>query len=163
MSCVSLEANVGCCALCARLHPDRVTGRDRDHRGPDRALLPAVQAAREAARRGQCINNLKQIGLALHNYQQSVNSLPNGHYGTGWNDWSCLVMLLPYMEQGNLYNTINFSNTGDAADPGDALNNTAIGAKLNVLICPSDIDRITNAYGHQNYCGNAGSCAGGVF
>jgi prepilin-type N-terminal cleavage/methylation domain-containing protein/prepilin-type processing-associated H-X9-DG protein len=120
-------------------------------------LLPAVQAAREAARRGQCINNLKQIALALHNYQQAVSSMPNGHYGVGWNDWSCLVMLMPYMEQGNLFNTINFSNTGDAADPGDALNVTAMRAKINVLLCPSDVDRLTNQYGHQNYCGNAGS------
>ena len=99
-------------------------------------LLPAVQAAREAARRGQCTNNLKQIGLAMHNYEQAVSSLPNGHYGTGWNDFSCLVMLMPYMEQGNLYNTINFSNTGDAADPGDPLNNTAMLAKINVLHLP---------------------------
>ena len=89
-------------------------------------LLPAVQAAREAARRAQCTNNLKQLGLATHNYHQSVNSLPNGHYGTGWNDWSCLVMLLPYMEQSNLFNTINFTNpNGCAACPGDVLNNTA--------------------------------------
>jgi prepilin-type N-terminal cleavage/methylation domain-containing protein/prepilin-type processing-associated H-X9-DG protein len=126
-------------------------------------LLPAVQAAREAARRGQCINNLKQLGLALHNYQQAVNSLPNGHYGVGWNDFSCIVMLMPYMEQGNLYNTINFSNTGDAADPGDALNNTAMIAKINVLICPSDRDRLTNQFGHQNYCGNAGSAPEAFF
>jgi prepilin-type N-terminal cleavage/methylation domain-containing protein/prepilin-type processing-associated H-X9-DG protein len=126
-------------------------------------LLPAVQAAREAARRGQCTNNLKQIILATHNYQQAVNSLPNGHYGTGWNDWGCLVMLLPYMEQGNLYNTINFSNTGDAADPGDALNNTAMLAKVNILLCPSDVDRLTNIYGHQNYCGNAGSAPEAFF
>ncbi len=126
-------------------------------------LLPAVQAAREAARRSQCVNNLKQIGLALHNYQQALGSMPNGHYGTGWNDFSCLVMLLPYMEQGNIYNTINFSNTGDAADPGNALNNTAMLAKINVLLCPSDVDRLTNQFGHQNYCGNAGSAPEAFF
>jgi prepilin-type N-terminal cleavage/methylation domain-containing protein/prepilin-type processing-associated H-X9-DG protein len=126
-------------------------------------LLPAVQAAREAARRGQCTNNLKQIALAAHNYEQAVNSLPNGHYGVGWNDWSCLTMLMPYMEQGNLYNSINFSNTGDAADPGDALNNTAMVAKINVLLCPSDRDRIQNQFGHLNYCGNAGSAPEAFF
>jgi len=127
-------------------------------------LLPAVQAAREAARRAQCTNNLKQLGLAAHNYHQSINSLPNGHYGTGWNDWSCLVMLLPYMEQGNLYNSINFTNPdGYAAGPGDALNNTIDLAKINGLLCPSDIDRITNPYGHQNYCGNAGSAPEAFF
>src|SRR5689334_9546825 len=126
-------------------------------------LLPAVQAAREAARRAQCVNNLKQIGLALHNYQQAVSSMPNGHYGTGWNDWSCLVMLLPYMEQTPLFNTINFANTGDAADPGDVLNNTAMLAKINVLLCPSDMDRLTNQYGHHNYCGNSGSAPESIF
>ncbi len=127
-------------------------------------LLPAVQAAREAARRSQCINNLKQIGLAMHNYQQAVGSLPNGHYGTGWNDWSCLVMLLPYMEQSNIYNAINFFNPdGYAAGPGDSLNNTIDLAKINVLLCPSDVDRLTNVYGHQNYCGNAGSAPEAFF
>ena len=122
-------------------------------------LLPAVQAAREAARRAQCVNNLKQIGLALHNYHQSLNILPPGHFGTGWNDWSCTVMLLPYMEQTQLYNTINFANTGDAADPNTSTNpnQTAFRAKINVLICPSDIDRLTNGLGHHNYAGNAGN------
>ena len=89
--------------------------------------------------------------------------MPNGHYGTGWNDFSCLVMLLPYMEQGNIYNTINFANTGDAADPGDPLNNTSMLAKINVLLCPSDVDRLTNQFGHQNYCGNAGSAPEAFF
>jgi len=126
-------------------------------------LLPAVQSAREAARRAQCVNNLKQICLSMHNYQQGVGSLPNGHYGTGWNDWSCLVMLLPYMEQGNIFSTINFSSTGDAAAPGDPLNNTADLAKINVLNCPSDVDRLSNQYGHQNYCGNAGSAPEAFF
>jgi len=126
-------------------------------------LLPAVQAAREAARRAQCVNNLKQLGLAAHNYHQAISSLPNGHYGTGWNDFSCLVMLMPYMEQGNLYNTINFANTGDAADPGDPLNSTAMLMKVPNLLCPSDIDRLTNSYGHQNYCGNAGAAPEAFF
>jgi prepilin-type N-terminal cleavage/methylation domain-containing protein/prepilin-type processing-associated H-X9-DG protein len=126
-------------------------------------LLPAVQAAREAARRSQCVNNLKQLGLAMHNYHDALGQLPNGHYGTGWNDWSCMVMLLPFMEQGNLYNTINFANTGSAAAPGFAPNNTAFKAKLNILLCPSDVDRITNAYGHQNYCGSAGTAPEAFF
>jgi prepilin-type N-terminal cleavage/methylation domain-containing protein/prepilin-type processing-associated H-X9-DG protein len=126
-------------------------------------LLPAVQAAREAARRAQCVNNLKQIGLAMHNYHNSVNSLPPGHFGTGWNDWSCNVMLLPYIEQGNLYNSINFANTGCSACPGVSYNNTADVARLNHMICPSDIDRLQNAYGHNNYYGNAGNAPEGIF
>ncbi len=73
-------------------------------------LLPAVQAAREAARRAQCINNLKQLGLAVHNYASaSKDSLPWGD-GPWWNEWSAHTMLLPYLEQGPLYNSINFGN-----------------------------------------------------
>src|SRR6516164_7556407 len=72
-------------------------------------LLPAVQFARESARRAQCINNLKQIGLALHNYVASGGSLPFGQGpepANAWYGWSSLAMLLPYMEQGNIYNAI---------------------------------------------------------
>jgi prepilin-type N-terminal cleavage/methylation domain-containing protein/prepilin-type processing-associated H-X9-DG protein len=127
-------------------------------------LLPAVQAAREAARRSQCTNNLKQIGLALHNYHQSINTLPPGHFGTGWNDWNAMTMLLPYMEQGQVYNAINFANTGCSACPGVSYNNTAMVIKFNVLLCPSDgASRLTNPYGHSNYYGNAGNAPEGIF
>ena len=74
-------------------------------------LLPAVQAARESARRSQCTNNLKQIGLAMHNYHQAVNSLPSGHMGTGWNDWAAVVMFLPYLEQVGTSSTRSISPT----------------------------------------------------
>src|SRR5215475_5762734 len=86
-------------------------------------LLPAVQAAREAARRIQCSNNMKQLGLALHNYHQAIGSFPIGRMGirrpagdpgyagdpTGAKNrrtWAWLI--LPYLEQGNAYNAINF-------------------------------------------------------
>jgi prepilin-type N-terminal cleavage/methylation domain-containing protein/prepilin-type processing-associated H-X9-DG protein len=84
-------------------------------------LLPAVQAAREAARRSQCVNNLKQIGLGLHNYHQVNNIFPLGAsiapYTTGtypgnayvWSDWGANAQLLPFLEQGPVFNTINFS------------------------------------------------------
>ena len=131
-------------------------------------LLPAVQAAREAARRAQCTNNLKQLGLAMHNYQQSVNTLPPGHFGTGWNDWNSQTMMLPYMEQGILYNSINFSkiqNCSACPAIGSEYNGnaTAMLAKINVLLCPSDQDRLTNVYGHINYVGNAGNAPEGIF
>src|SRR5262249_3678986 len=82
-------------------------------------LLPAVQKVREAAARTQCLNNLKQIGLALHNYLDSQRALPpNGVYrypaagGSAMvteSAWSALAHILPYIEQGNLYRNINFS------------------------------------------------------
>src|SRR5271170_5170612 len=88
-------------------------------------LLPAVQAAREAARRAQCTNNLKQLGLAVHNYHSSTNVIPaanmflgptNGSWG--WcHNWT--VYLLPHLEQTNLYNSFNFSN-----DPTQLANST---------------------------------------
>ena len=79
-------------------------------------LLPAVQAAREAARRSQCTNNLKQLGLALHNYHSATNALPPaemflataGTLGWGWNP-SWAVCLLPHLEQQPLYNAYNFA------------------------------------------------------
>src|SRR6056297_4264695 len=75
-------------------------------------LLPAVQAAREAARRMSCSNNLKQIGLAVHNYESSLRSMPAAwsHPGSsGGNGWSSLARLLPYLEQANLADEIDYA------------------------------------------------------
>jgi prepilin-type N-terminal cleavage/methylation domain-containing protein/prepilin-type processing-associated H-X9-DG protein len=103
-------------------------------------LLPAVQAAREAARRAQCVNNLKQIGLALHNYDQSHKTLPSGYVsnfdaagidtGPGWG-WA--AMLLPQFEQTPIFNAINFSLAIETA-----ANSTSRLANVNNFLCPSD-------------------------
>jgi len=119
-------------------------------------LLPAVQSAREAARRAQCTNNLKQLGLALHNYVSTVDKLPWGAGPWGWNDWSGHVMMLPYMEQQSMFNAINFTN-GCADNRCGGFNNTAVYNKVQGFLCPSDPDRLTSAQGHNNYMGNAGS------
>ncbi len=78
-------------------------------------LLPAVQAAREAARRAQCTNNLKQIGLGLHNYHSTYNSfpMPNGLSlpvdNSNWHGGSSLLFMLGNMEQTAIYNAYNFN------------------------------------------------------
>ncbi|WP_165226710.1 DUF1559 domain-containing protein [Aquisphaera insulae] len=116
-------------------------------------LLPAVQSAREAARRAQCLNNLKQIGLGLHNYHSAIGAFPPGKslgmnvvgsYG-GWTDWSAHALMLPYLEQAPLYNSINFNFLG-GYDMGYAVNSTVYDAKVNMFICPSD----SNGNGKQN-------------
>jgi prepilin-type N-terminal cleavage/methylation domain-containing protein len=111
-------------------------------------LLPAVQQAREAARRSQCKNNLKQLGLALHNYNDVVNKLPSNGMTTGGccstGAAGALVMLLPYIDQAPLYNTINFTATPDwrtglaCSAPTPYYQTT-----LTVLRCPSDTSPLT--------------------
>lgn len=111
-------------------------------------LLPAVQMAREAARRIQCTNNLKQIGLALHNHESAKRAFPAGFVsqvtGTwpgGGNDpipesgpgWSVFARLLPYMEQDNLHSTINFS-----LPISHAVNQAARRTPIPGYLCPSD-------------------------
>ena len=119
-------------------------------------LLPAVQAAREAARRAQCTNNLKQLGLAIANYESGIGALPWGSGPDGWNNWSATVMLLPYLEQQPLYATINFS-APSAMIPSNAWNLTAQVAQVAALVCPSDSDRLATPYGRNNYMANVGS------
>ncbi len=109
-------------------------------------LLPAVQSAREAARRAQCINNLKQIGIALHNYHDTAGSFPMGTIidQPGWPNepslrtpWS--FHILPFIEQVNLANAINFQV--GIAGPGWAGSNanmSIVALRVGVYNCPSD-------------------------
>ncbi len=110
-------------------------------------LLPAVQAAREAARRMQCVNNLKQIGLGLHNYLSANDSFPPGGF-LSWNpdskaqiingDFSAHVRLLPYLEQQSLYNAANFSVSAVNSVTGALMNGTVTTTRLTTFLCPSD-------------------------
>lgn len=111
-------------------------------------LLPAVQAAREAARRTQCVNNLKQMALACHNYHDSSQRLPSGKgpsYPGWWPRWSVHSQILPYMEQGNIFNLIDFrlppyvgedSNNGCANPLNDNLGPCML--KIKGFHCPSE-------------------------
>ena len=116
-------------------------------------LLPAVQAAREGARRAQCVNNMKQLGLACLNYESIMSTLPanlylHPNYSTAaynWNNASFIVMSLPQMEQQGLYNAVNFSIMWGQNVLGNwsprvlgQQNSTVRVSVINSLICPSD-------------------------
>jgi prepilin-type N-terminal cleavage/methylation domain-containing protein/prepilin-type processing-associated H-X9-DG protein len=114
-------------------------------------LLPAVQMAREAARRIQCTNNLKQIGIACHNYHQTHDCFPIGvslnmyslpAFWRAKNSWGHYGMLLPFLEQQAVYNSANFNWGVEEGGPGGSLpidiNVTAADTQLNMLMCPSD-------------------------
>jgi len=126
-------------------------------------LLPAVQAAREAARRAQCVNNLKQLALAVHNYQSANNTLPMGEAP---GVISPFVGILPYIEQGALFNALNFSSPYVAVQSLQFLSNdltslTVGQTMINTLVCPSEVNRNRDNFGFNywatSYAWNAGS------
>src|SRR5690348_8331506 len=111
-------------------------------------LLPAVQSAREAARRAQCTNNLKQLGLAAHNYLSTHGSMPPSIEGrrrddrtlqdSGWGGWSPQSLLLGFMEQNAVYNAINFDISSDACtSESDNKQDTVIVTRISSFLCPS--------------------------
>jgi hypothetical protein len=137
-------------------------------------LLPAVQAAREAGRRMHCSNNLKQMGIAIHNYHDVFKSLPFGK-GPSYSGvpvyarWSQHALLLPFLEQQPLHNSINFSYGPEtpgmagvinfmppSVNPGGQ-NAAASRALVRGFICPSDNAPLdSNWPGQNNYTGNQG-------
>jgi prepilin-type N-terminal cleavage/methylation domain-containing protein/prepilin-type processing-associated H-X9-DG protein len=145
-------------------------------------LLPAVQKIREAANRMKCSNNLKQLGLAVHNYEGAYGELPKGWMGNsnpavyvGYPDyyfsWSVLAQLNPYLEQTNIYNRMDltqpiytFANTVTAA------NQFAVQQVIKLFLCPSDKQQpVSKAYGEPvigptNYaaCLGSGTTMGGA-
>ncbi len=152
-------------------------------------LLPAVQQAREAARRSQCKNNLKQLGLALHNYHDTLNILPPGVMGAPGTDkgslWGWGTMILPYLDQAPLYNSLSSFPNGKSSYtglPASGFNaamtsftppNLLLQSVLPIFRCPSDVgaDLVnvppgglngsrrdnTNQFGRANYAAVVGS------
>jgi prepilin-type N-terminal cleavage/methylation domain-containing protein len=120
-------------------------------------LLPAVQAAREAARRSSCSNNLKQLGLGLHNYESAKGKFPPGfqrEYGsTTTNDgfsgagaqgnWAWGSFILPYMEYATVAKTLDMTNTTCAEAMADGTKAAAMKKRMPAFLCPSDYTRPT--------------------
>ncbi len=136
-------------------------------------LLPAVQQAREAARRTQCKSNIKQLALALHNYHEAFSVFPFGKGASytgaaAYARWSQHAMILPYIDQAPLYNSINFSAPPETPGMGGVIafmpayssptgiNSAQCRTVIPLFICPSDT-AVNDAWtGQNNYAANQG-------
>ena len=127
-------------------------------------LLPAVQAARGAARRMQCVNNLKQLWLAMHNYESTNSVLPpqmvltfTSAGAVAWKStWSASSRVMPYLEEGSLYNTINYTNK-----VSDVSNATAIASQIRTFLCPSEVNpQSYDALSGKSAVSTVGLCTG---
>jgi hypothetical protein len=117
-------------------------------------LLPAVQAAREAARRTQCSNNLKQIGLAVHNFHDSYRQMPPAALEQNYATWALIIM--PYMEAEQLWELFNFSQRiNHGSQPNDPGRRTALAA----YICPTRRTDLAKAVTVDSTGNNGGACS----
>ena len=125
-------------------------------------LLPAVQQAREAARRAQCKNNLKQIGLAIHNYESSLRVFPPGRLGFPM-VFSAQAQMLPYMDGASLYNLLDFNKAPSFGTPSVPMTQNEIAARTTIagFLCPSDLGQMNgNDFGPTNYVACTGNGTG---
>lgn len=139
-------------------------------------LLPAIQQAREAARRSQCVNNMKQLGLAMLTYESAHSVFPPGivlgNPGVwnpagavvqNWDVWSGQSLLLPYLEQQQLYDLCNFDHSNHAIT-----NTTARNTRVMAFFCPSEINKLrlqSSNYGMSRgpaFVWNGANSAGGI-
>ena len=134
-------------------------------------LLPAVQSAREAARRSQCVNNLKQIGIALHNYHSTHDVFALGasfqpqnnptDYAM-WDSFSAQALLLGFLEQTAAYNAINF-NMSPLGNLGTPPNKTILPMIINGFLCPSDTNVGSGRQNNNSYAASFGTTTDGMF
>lgn len=128
-------------------------------------LLPAVQSAREAARRLKCANSLRQLALASHSYADAWNGFPPGGMGkrigiSNGNQFSLHTYLLPYLELNALYSQVNFDLPGLFFDTVSPENLTARDWRVDAFLCPSDPGASDEPKGAVSLRMNAGACSG---
>ena len=117
-------------------------------------LVPAVMSARDAARRAQCTNNLKQLSLATNSHLDQKNYYPRDENG-----FSAFVAMLPFLDQVPLYNSINFSKSRRGSGVFSDVNHTAFAVHLSVFLCPSELTSL-GSLGSVSYGGNHGTGVG---